>query len=78
MRAQRRARLAHAQLHLQGVLQIVDIGGGAFIQYHQIDGQLLHAPVFVRPQQLARDRDVLNGFDQQQHDRDVAGNAERP
>ena len=50
----------------------------ALVQDHQIDRELLHPPVFVCPQQLADDAEVLDVVDPQQDDRQVAGNAVRP
>ena len=44
----------------------------------EVDAEPLHAPVFMRAQQLANLGDVLDLVDAQQDDRQVAGNAERP
>ena len=44
-----------AHQRLQRDLQILHIGRRALVQDHQIDGQLLHPPVFVGAQQLADD-----------------------
>ena len=39
-------RLAGPNHRLQGDLQILSVGGGIFVQNHQVDRQLLHPPVF--------------------------------
>ena len=73
-----RPRLAGPDQRLQGDLKVLDVGDGPFVQDHEIDGELLHAPVLVGAQHLADDGDVLDVVDAHQHDRQVAGNALRP
>ena len=77
-RADRRLRLAHSKLCLQGELQLLQIGSGPFVQDDQINGKLLHPPVFVGAQKLARDGNVLDIVDSQEHDRQIPGDALSP
>ena len=78
VRAELRMRLTHSQLCLQGGLQVLKIGGRSLVQDDEINGQLLHPPIFVGAQQLPRDVDVLDVIDAQQHDRQIAGDAVSP
>ncbi|MNT05138.1 hypothetical protein D3C72_1397470 [compost metagenome] len=59
-------RLAAAHGGLDAVLQILHIGGGVFIDDHQIDGKPLHAQILMGEQQLAYLSQVLDIVDTQQ------------
>ena len=63
---------------LQSGLQILIVGRGLFVQNHEIDGQLLHPPIFVGTHQLANDFQILGLIDSNQHDRQIAGDSVRP
>ena len=73
-----RPRLARPHQCLQGGLEILSVGRGPFVQDHEIDGQLLHPPVFVGAEQLPDDLQILDLIDPHQDDRQVAGDAVRP
>ena len=45
------------------------------VQDDQIDGELFHAPIFVRLQKLSHDVDVFDVRDAQKNDRQIPGNA---
>ena len=74
----RRARLAHPMQGLEGVLQVLHVRRPPVVQDHEVDGELLHAPVLMGLQQLPRDGDVVDTVDSQQHDRQIAGDALAP
>ena len=71
-RCDRTARLVHAMQCLERSLQVPLVGRAAVVEDHEIDGQLLQAPVLVSLQQLARDGDVVEIVDLEQHDRQIA------
>src|SRR5438270_8763738 len=70
--------LARPHCRLEGDLKVLNIGGCPFVQDHEINGQLLHPPVFMRSQQLADNGNVLDVVDPHQNDGNVAGNALSP
>ena len=63
---------------LERDLKILHIGRPALVEDHEIEGELLHPQIFVRMKQLPDDVEVLGAGDAQQHDRQVAGNAQWP
>ncbi len=73
-----RLRIACADQGLETGLQILDVGGRLLVQDHEIDGQLLHPPIFMSAQQLARDFEIVGVVDPQQDDRQVPRYALRP
>ena len=70
--------MARPYRRLEGDLKVLNIGGCPLVQDHEINGQLLHPPIFMRSQQLADDGNVLDVVDPHQNDGDVAGNALSP
>ena len=78
VRSDLRSGLTRTNQRLQGDLKVLDIGGCPFVQDHEIDGEMLHPPVFMGAQQLADDGDVFDVVDPHQNDRDVAGNPLSP
>ncbi len=71
-------RQSGARQRLQRRLQVLHIGRRALIQDHDVDVQLLQAPVFERTQHLPHDPEVVGIVDAHQHDRQVARNAMGP
>jgi hypothetical protein len=71
-------RLARANERVERVLQLLEVRARAFVQDHQVDREVLRAPVLVRADELARDAQVAGLVDLHQHDRQVARDAERP
>ena len=71
-------RTGTAQRGLDGRLQALDIGRRVFVQDHHVHGQALHAPVFLRQQDLFDLRHVGLIRDAHQHDGQIAGDALRP
>ena len=70
--------LARPHRRLEGDLKVLNIGRCPFVQDHEINGELLHPPVFMRSQQLADDGNVLNVVNPHQNNGNVAGNALSP
>ena len=54
-----RARLARAHQCFDCDLKILDVGRLTLVEDYQIDGELLHPPIFVRLKQLAGDIEIL-------------------
>ena len=71
-------RLACPSQGLDRDLKFLDIGGLTIVQDDEIDGELFHAPIFVRLQKLSHDVDVFDVRDAQKNDRQIPGNALRP
>ena len=71
-------RTGTAQRGLNGRLKALDIGRRVFVQDHHVHGQALHAPVFLRQQDLFDLRHVGLIRDAHQHDGQIAGDALRP
>jgi len=67
----RPARLTRSNQSLQQDLQVLDIRWRSIVQDHEIDGQLLHAPVLVGAEELPDDAHILRIIDLYQDDRDV-------
>ena len=61
-----------------GDLQVLHIGRRPVVQDDKIDRMLAHLPVFMRADRLMQDGDVFGIVDLQQHDRQIAGNPQRP
>src|SRR5271165_1966655 len=70
--------LARPHRRLEGDLKVLNIGRYPSVQDHEINGQLLHPPVFMRSQQLADDGNVLDVVDPHQNYGNVAGNVLSP
>src|SRR5438477_5141657 len=70
--------LARPHCRLESDLKVLNIGGRPVVKDHEINGQLLHPPVFMRSQQLADDGNVLDVVYPRQNDGNVAGNALSP
>ena len=60
------------------ILQILHVGRRAFIEDHQIDGELLEPPIFMGAQQLAHEFEIVGFCDVNQHDGQIARNSLRP
>ena len=78
VRRGRPAGLALARERLQRDLQILNIGGAALVQNHDVDGQQLHPPILVGLQQLVGNGQVVHVADAEQDDRQIAGYAVGP
>ena len=63
-----RHRLVHPHQRVKRDLQILDIGRGVLVEDHQIDGQLLQPPIFMRSQKLADEIQMVVFLDPDQHD----------
>ena len=70
--------LAAAHGRVDAILQILHIGGGMLIDDHQVDGQTLHAQIFMGQQQFTNLRQILNVVNAQQHDGQIPGNGLLP
>jgi hypothetical protein len=71
-----RSRLTSAYQRLDRHLKVLHIRRFALVQNDQIDGELLHPPIFTALQELAGDVETLDVGDSQQHDWDLAENAQ--
>ena len=71
-------RLARSHEALQRAVEILGVAGAMLVDDHEIDGQPLETPVFVGPQQLANEIEVLGLRDPDDDDRQVAGDAVGP
>ena len=60
------------------VCEVLDIGRGALVEDHQIDGELLQPPIFVRAQKLADEFQIVFVIDADQNDGQIAGDPLRP
>jgi len=78
VRVRRDALLAGAHQIVQRTLQLLFIRWRFLIENNQINRQPLQAPVFMGPQQLPDDSDVLCLVDPYQDDGQIAGNSVRP
>ena len=78
LRSRQRRRLVCPRQRLDRDLKFLDIRGLTIVQDDQIDGELFHAPIFVRLQKLSHDVDVFDVRDAQKNDRQIPGNALRP
>jgi hypothetical protein len=76
--SRRRPRLAGADQGLDRHLEILHIRRPALVQDHEIDGELLHSPVFVRLQNLMNEIEILDVGYSQQDDGQIARNPMRP
>ena len=74
----RRQRLTGAQDGLERRLQVLEVGGRAFVDDDQVHLEPAGPPIFHGLQQLVNDPDVLDVRDAQQDDRQVARDALRP
>jgi hypothetical protein len=59
-------------------LEILSVGRRPFIQDYQIDGELLHSPVFMSEKYLVDDLQVAGFIDANQNNRQVAGDPMDP
>ena len=67
-----------AHQRLDRNLKVLHIGRFTLVQNDEIDGELLHPPIFMSLQHLAGDAETLDLGDSQHDDRQIAGNALRP
>ena len=59
-------------------MQLLDVRGRFLVDDHQIDGELLHAPIFVRAEELSNDVEIVRIVDAHQNDRQIARNSLPP
>ena len=71
-------RLAHPRRGLDAGLEILGIGRRPLVQDHQIDGKLLHAPIFMGAEELADDLHIGDLVDPHENDGQIAGDAVGP
>ena len=74
----RDGRLAGSDQRLEEDLEILHVRRRALVQDHEIDRELLQPPVFVGPQKLADDGDVIRLVDLDDHDGNVTGDSMSP
>ena len=59
-------------------LHLVEVVGRVLVEDHDVGAQVLHAPVFLRKQDLAHERHGVGLGHAHQHDRQVAGDPDSP
>ena len=71
-------RVAGAHEEPQAIVEVVGVSGRARVEDDEVGQQPLVAPVLVGEKRLSDERCVLELFDADEQDRQVAGDADRP